>query len=265
MDNYIDINKSAWNIKTDIHIKSDFYNNQSFLNGQNTLKQIELAILGDIKGLSILHLQCHFGQDSISLARMGASVTGIDLSDNAITKAKDFAKQADVDAEFIACNIYDLPQYLNKQYDIVFTSYGTIGWLPDLNKWAGIVSRFLKQNGRFIFVEFHPYVWMLDDNFKEIVYSYFNVESIVETVNGTYADRSADISYQTISWNHSTSEVLNSLISNGIEIESFNEYDFSPYPCFNNLIKIDHDKYQVEHLQGKIPMVFSIEGVKKII
>lgn len=263
MDSYIDINKKAWNIKTDIHIESEFYDNISFLEGRNSLNQIELDILGDISGLSILHLQCHFGQDSISLARMGANVTGIDLSDNAIVKAKALAEQVNVNVDFIACDIYDLPQFLDKQYDIVFTTYGTIGWLPDLEKWAAIVSRFLKENGRFVFVEFHPYVWMFDDNFKDIVYPYFNVKSIIETNTGSYADRSAVMSYDTISWNHSTSEVLNSLIKNDIEIKSFNEYDYSPYPCFNNLIEIDNCKYQIEHLQGMIPMVFSIEGIKK--
>jgi 2-polyprenyl-3-methyl-5-hydroxy-6-metoxy-1,4-benzoquinol methylase len=115
-------------------------------------KSIELELLGNVKGLSILHLQCHFGQDSLSLARMGAHVTGIDLSDKAIKTAQELNAELHLNAEFICSDIYDLPQHLNKQFDIVFTSYGTIGWLPDLNKWAQIIHHFLKPEGKFIFV-----------------------------------------------------------------------------------------------------------------
>lgn len=263
MENYIDINRKAWNEKTDIHIKSDFYDNKSFLKGNTTLKSIELGMFGDVKGKTILHLQCHFGQDSISLARLGAKVTAIDLSDNAIANARKFAEQTNTDVEFICCDIFDLPNYLDKQFDIIFTSYGVIGWLLDLDKWAKIVSKYLKSGGRFVFVEFHPFVWMYDDNFEKIIYNYFNVEAIVENIEGTYTDRDAAIKNETVTWNHSTSEVLNSLINNGIEIKSFNEFDYSPYNCFSHTVKIDTDKYRIEHLGNKIPMIFSLEGIKK--
>ena len=263
MSNYIEINKNAWNLKTEVHLKSDFYENEAFLNGKNSLKEIELNLLGDIKGKLILHLQCHFGQDTISLSRMGAKVTGIDLSDKAIEKAREFAQQANVDTEFINCDIFDLPNYLDKQYDIVFMSYGTIGWLPDLDKWAAIVSRYLKPGGKFIFVEFHPFIWMYDYNFKTIEYNYFNSGEIVEVNEGSYADRNANIEYSTVNWNHSTSEVLNNLIKHNIEINSFDEYNYSPYNCFNHTVKIDADKYQIDVLGDKVPMTFSIVGTRK--
>lgn len=263
MSNYIEINKNAWNLKTEVHLESDFYENEAFLNGQNSLKKIELNLLGDIAGKSILHLQCHFGQDSISLSRMGAKVTGIDLSDKAIEKAREFALQAKIDTKFICCDIFDLPNHLDKQFDIVFTSYGVIGWLPDMDKWASIVSRYLKPGGKFVFVEFHPVVWMFDNDFKVIQYNYFKSEEIIELNNGTYADRDANIEYSTVSWNHSISEVLNSLISHNIEICSFDEYDYSPYNCFNDMIKIDTDKYRIETFGDKIPLVYSVVGAKK--
>lgn len=263
MSNYIEINKNAWNLKTEIHIDSDFYDNEAFLNGKSSLKDIELNILGDIKGKSVLHLQCHFGQDSISLSRMGAKVTGVDLSDKAIEKAKEFAQKTNVDTEFISCDIFDLPNHLNKEYDIVFTSYGVIGWLPDLDKWAAIVSRYLKPEGKFIFVEFHPFIWMYDYDFKTIEYNYFNSGEIVEINKGSYTDKNADIEYSTVSWNHSTSEVLNSLIKHNIEINSFDEYNYSPYNCFKHLVKIDTDKYQITTFGDKVPMTFSVVGTKK--
>lgn len=263
MSDYIEINKNAWNKKTEIHIKSEFYDNEAFLKGKSSLKNIELDLLGDIRGKSILHLQCHFGQDSISLSRMGAIVTGIDLSDKAIETAKLLAQQTNVDTEFICCDIFDLPNYLDRQFDIVFTSYGVIGWLPDLDKWAAIVSKYLKPSGRFVFVEFHPFIWMFDYDFKSIAYNYFNSGEIVEANEGSYADRDAEIEYSTVNWNHSTSEVLNSLIKHNIEIKSFNEYDYSPYNCFNHTIKIDTDKYQIDSFGNKVPIAFSVEGIKK--
>lgn len=179
--NYISANKTAWNTKTEHHINSEFYDMPGFLNGNNSLKEIELNILGNVKGKSILHLQCHFGQDSLSLARMGAKVTGIDFSDKAIEKARELNSQLNLDAQFICCDIYDLPNQLNKQFDIVFTSYGTIGCkLPDLDRWAEVVSQFLKPNGQFVMADFHPVVWMMDNEFQKIQYNYFNVEEIVE-------------------------------------------------------------------------------------
>jgi SAM-dependent methyltransferase len=217
----------------------------------------------DIKGKTILHLQCHFGQDTISLSRLGADVTGVDLSDKAIESARQIAKDTQSNTKFICCDIYDLPNHLDQLFDIVFTSYGTIGWLPDLNRWAKIISKFLKPNGKFVFVEFHPVVWIFDDNFEKIDYRYFNSGAIVETQNGTYADRTAKITLSDVSWNHSISEVLNSLIENGLEIKSFDEYDYSPYDCFNQTIEFEPNKFRIAHLDNKIPMIYSISASKK--
>jgi len=260
---YIKINKQTWNNKTDVHTTSDFYDVASFLNGKSSLNDFELQLLGNVQGKKILHLQCHFGQDTLSLVRLGAIVTGIDLSDNAIEKAKEFAEKLKLDATFICCDLYDLPNHLNEEFDIVFTSYGTIVWLPDLNKWANIVSHFLKPNGKFVFAEFHPVVWMFDDYFKEVFYSYFNIEPIIEELTGTYADRYSDISAQTITWNHPTSEVLNALIQSGLEINSFDEFDYSPYNCFNETEEFEKGKFRIKHLKNKIPMVFSLVATKK--
>jgi len=261
--NYIEINKQSWNKKTDIHLKSDFYDLDGFLSGNTSLNEIELKLLGDVNGKSILHLQCHFGQDTISLGRLGAKVTGVDLSDNAINKANSLSVKTSIKADFICCDIYDLPQHLDKQFDLVFTSYGTIGWLPDLEKWAEIISNYLKPNGKLVFVEFHPVVWMFDDNFDKIGYNYFNTGPIVETESGTYADRDAPISQEYIMWNHGISEVLNSLVKKGLEINSFDEFDYSPYNCFKETVEFESKKYRIKHLDNKIPMVYAIVATKK--
>jgi SAM-dependent methyltransferase len=261
--NYFETNRKSWNEKTKVHIQSDFYDNENFLKGKSTLKPVELDLLGNISGKSILHLQCHFGQDSISLSRLGAAVTGVDISDEAIKQAAALAAQTHSPAKFICCNIYDLPAHSAEQFDIVFTSYGTIGWLPDIDRWAGIVSHFLKPDGKFVFVEFHPVVWMFDDEFKRVVYSYFNTGPIVETEKGDYADRQMLIGQELVGWNHSISEILNSLIKNGLEINSFDEFDYSPFNCFQDAIETEPGKFRIRHLDNKIPMLYSVLATKK--
>jgi SAM-dependent methyltransferase len=260
-EKYITENRKHWNARVPVHVNSDFYDIKTFIEGKSSLKNIELDILGDIKGKSILHLQCHFGQDSISLSRMGAKVTGVDLSDAAIAKAQELNTQIGTDAKFICCDLYSLKEHLHKKFDMVFTSYGTIGWLPDLNKWADIIKHFLKPGGEFIFVEFHPVIWMYNDEFSKITYSYFNTEPIIIESKGTYADRDAPINNVEYGWNHSLDEVNPSLLNQQLIINHFKEYDYSPYNCFQCTTKKDNDNYYIEHLGNKIPMVYSLKAI----
>lgn len=262
-ENYSEINRQSWNSKVEFHLKSAFYDMKGFLLGNSSLNSIELDLLGDVQGKTVLHLQCHFGQDSISLSRLGAEVTGVDFSDKAIEAARKIAEDTNSSTKFICCDIYDLPNHLDQKFDVVFTSYGTIGWLPDLDKWAKIISKFLKPNGQFVFVEFHPVVWMFDYQFEKIGYNYFNSGAIFETVTGTYVDKSADLTQDYVMWNHSVSEVLNSLIKNDLEINQMDEFDYSPYNCFQKTIEYEPHKFRIEHLDNKIPMVYSILATKK--
>ena len=262
--NYIEINRSSWNKITDIHLKSDFYDLENFKKGKTSLNSIELDLLGDLSGKTILHLQCHFGQDTISLSRLGAEVVGIDLSDKAIESAKALAKATSSNATFICCDIYDLPNHLDQQFDIVFTSYGTICWFPDLEKWSQIISRYLKPGGDFIFVEFHPVVWLFDDHFEKITYRYFNSGPIIESETGTYADKTSDITQDYITWNHGISEVVNSLIHSGLEINALNEYDYSPYDCFKNTEEVEPRKYRIKNIGNKLPMLYAIAAKKQL-
>jgi ubiquinone/menaquinone biosynthesis C-methylase UbiE len=262
MMDYFENNKASWNKWTTVNFESDFYDVPSFLQGKNVLNSIELDFLGDVNGKSILHLQCHFGMDTLSLARMGAQVTGVDLSDEAIKKANQLNEQLELSAQFINCNVYDLPQHLDQQFDIVFTSYGTIGWLPDIQKWASVVSHFLKPGGAFVFAEFHPVVWMMDDDFEKISYRYFNDEAIVETNNGSYADRNADVKVEFAGWNHGLAEVQQALMDQEIRIEKIKEFDYSPYNCFNGTVESEPGKFRIEKLGNKIPMVYSLLGRK---
>jgi SAM-dependent methyltransferase len=260
--NYIEINTRAWNNKVETHVASEFYNMPEFLNGKSSLNPIELELLGDLNGKSVLHLQCHFGQDSISLSRLGARVIGVDLSDKAIDYANKIAAQTHANASFICCNVYDLDKHLNEQFDYVFISYGTIGWLPDLSRWAKVVSSFLKPGGQLIFVEFHPVIWMFNDEFSDVIYSYFNVAPIVETENGTYANKEANITQTSVSWNHDLSEVFTALLQQGLHLKIFKEYDYSPYRIFSNMEETEPGKFNLTKFARKLPMVYAIVAEK---
>jgi SAM-dependent methyltransferase len=257
-DNYLDKNKDAWNKRTSVHTGSDFYNVKDFLEGATSLNDTELELLGNVQGKSILHLQCHFGQDSLSLARMGAKVTGADLSDDAIVKAKELNVQLQLDARFVCCDLYTLPEHLEGQFDLVFTSYGTIGWLPDLQRWAAVVRHFLKPGGKFVMVDFHPVVWMFDSEFTRVQYGYFNTEAIEETTTGSYTDRNAPITYEEVSWNHSLDELLGALLKNGLVIKDFREYDYSNYNCFAHTVQTADKKYRIKPMGNKIPLMYAI-------
>lgn len=260
---YFEANKELWNKRTVVHKDSSFYDLPSFLNGKSSLNEIERRELGNIQGKTVLHLQCHFGMDSLSMARLGAKVTGVDLSDTAITEAKKLNIDLGLDVDFICCNVYDLKSFLSNQFDIVFTSYGVIGWLPDLNKWADIISHFLKPGGFFYMAEFHPVVWMLDEDFERVKYYYHNQELIEIESQGTYTGNNAKIEGKEYSWNHSLSEVINALIGQGFQIDFFNEFSYSPYSCFNKVVQGEDGNWRVKGLEGKIPMVYSLKATKK--
>lgn len=255
-------NKELWEYRAEIHPKTDFYNLENVAKGETSLNEIELEILGNISEKSLIHLQCHFGLDTLSLARLGAKVHGIDFSEKAIIKAKELSEKWEVPADFTCCSVYDVSKKVASQFDIVFTSYGTISWIDDLNKWAKEIYTLLKSGGELIFVEFHPVVWMFDDAFTEVAYPYFNERTLIETSIGTYADSSDETTYQVFNWNHSMSEVVNSLIQTGMKIELLNEYDYSPYNVFQGAVEASKGKYRIGKLKEKIPMVYAIKATK---
>ena len=261
-NHYFAANKHLWNQRTAVHKDSSFYNLAGFKAGLTVLTPIELNELGDVKGKKMLHLQCHFGMDSLNWARLGADLTGVDLSDEAIKEAKQLNDELGMNAKFVCCNVYDTSEYVKEQFDIVFTSYGTIGWLPDLQPWAKMIAERLKPGGVFYMADFHPVLWMFDDEFTHFQYAYENREVIVTESEGTYTDRDAAIKGKEYGWNHSISEILNALISQGLEIKHFNEFMYSPYACFRNTVEFEKDKWQIKGLEGKIPMVYSIKAKK---
>lgn len=262
---YFEANKTLWDRRTAVHKDSDFYDVASFLKGRNTLnKAIELKEIGDVSGKKLLHLQCHFGLDTLSWARLGAEVTGVDLSPASIAEAKRLSEESGLPAKFICCNVYDLEQHLNEKFDIVFTSYGTITWLPDLDKWAGLISHYLKTGGFFYLAEFHPVVWMFDEQFESVKYYYHNQEVIEIQTEETYTGHKVGVAGPEYSWNHSLSEVINALISNGLKLEFLNEFSWSPYSNFPNSVKGEDGNYRIMGMEDKIPMVYSLKARRNV-
>lgn len=260
---FFEANKTLWNKRTGIHKESNFYDLDSFKQGKSSLNTIEKEELGNVAGKTLLHLQCHFGMDTMSWEREGAIVTGIDLSDEAIRLANEIKTSLQLNAEFICCNVYDLPQYLDKKFDIVFTSYGTITWLPDLDKWAAIISSYLKPGGIFYMADFHPVLWMMDDDFKHIRYDYFNTQVIAEETSGTYADRNAAIQSKEYSWNHPLSEIFSALLSHKLVIRQFHEFPYSPYNCFKNMKQKQDGMWYIKGMDEKMPVTYSIKANKQ--
>ncbi len=228
MSDYYETNKKRWNELVGVHVDSEEYDVEGFLAGNNTVKPVEMNILGDVKGKSLLHLQCHFGMDTISWSRLGAKATGVDFSDTAIELATELAKKAGTDTKFVCSNIYDLKNNLVGEFDIVYTGLGVLCWLQDIDEWGKIIAHFLKSGGTFLIYESHPFMWMFDDeeNGMRIKYSYWHSrEPLVWEDDGSYANKEAKITNKkSFEWQHTVSDVLNSLIKAGLVIQEVGEY-----------------------------------------
>lgn len=255
-------NRALWNARVAHHVASKFYDVEAFVAGAEVLGRIELDLLGDLHGQELLHLQCHFGQDTLGLARHGARVTGLDFSGSALEEAARLAQRCGLEATWVLSDVTEERPELVDRFDLVFSSYGTIGWLPGLKPWARNVARYLKTGGRFVFVEFHPAVWMFDNDFRNIAYSYFNRAVIAETGPGTYADPSAPIALPSYSWNHDLGEVVGALLNEGLRLTHFCEHDGSPYDVFPRMERGSDGLYRIADLAGKLPMVYALNATK---
>lgn len=251
---YLELNKRAWDNRTKVHIGSKFYDVEGFKRGTSSLKSIELDILPNLSSKEVLHLQCHFGLDTLSLAQLGASATGFDLSPVAISKAKELSDSLNIPATFICTDVYTAPDVIHNNFDIVYTSYGAIEWLPDLSRWAKVISDFLTPGGEFIIVEFHPFFY------AHLGESYFNA-SFQGVQSTTYTDGGEELNEVISVWRHPISKVISSLIEHGLEITAFIEYPYSPFNCFEGLIENEPGKYFSNG--GDIPIVYAIKARKK--
>ena len=268
-EKYFEANRIMWNefAKEHFNTESDYYNVREFLEGKTTLRKFEQEEIGDVEGKKLLHLQCHFGLDTLSWAREGAIVTGVDFSDEAIRLAKHLTKKANLKANFILSNVYDLPKVLDDKFDIVYTSVGVLCWLNDLKKWAEVIAHFLKPGGIFYICDGHPFSQTFDcdkeDNF-ELKYDYFpKDEPIVSTVEGSYAAKDKHMEpVEDYEWNHSLSEIINSLINAGLRIQFLNEYPFSSMQIYSFTEQDENGYYRIPKTKIQIPIIFTLRAIK---
>lgn len=259
---YRETNRGLWNGWARFHAKSAFYDVPAFKAGRSSLMPIELSELGAVAGKSLLHLQCHFGMDTLSWARLGARVTGVDLSDEAIRLAQELSVETKLPTRFIRSDIYELPAVLDERFDIVFTSYGVLCWLDDLERWARVIAQFLKPGGVFYMVEFHP-VWnMMDEkDGTHLRYDYFRTpepERFEE--QGSYADRTAEFRHVGYAWAHGLGEIITALISAGLGIEYLHEFPYSVYNVAECLEESAPGRYTVRGQTGSIPLIYSLRA-----
>lgn len=264
---YMDINLKRWNELVDINAKSKSYDLKGFREGKTSLLGIEREEIGDVRGKSLLHLQCHFGMDSLSWARLGAEVTGVDFSIKAIELAKSLSDELNIPATFIHSNIYDIPNKIDDKFDIVFTSYGVLCWLPNIVRWGNVISHCLKPGATFYVIDSHPFGFLIDENKEvfQIGYNYFtNGEPIHWNEGPAYADPDADLKNQeSYEWFHTMSDITNALIKANLELEFLHEFSFS----FHNIhpdMRLREDGYwEFKEFMYSIPMMFSIKAHKK--
>ncbi|MEM8995739.1 MAG: class I SAM-dependent methyltransferase, partial [Acidobacteriota bacterium] len=255
-------NKALWDRWTRLHRSSDFYDVDGFRAGATSLQSIELEALGqEVDGKDLLHLQCHFGLDTLSWARLGARAVGVDLSSEAVRTATELAAELGLDARFVASDVLQLDAALDDTFDIVFTSYGVLDWIRDLDAWAGVIARRLRPGGLFYIVEFHPILGSLSEDGRGFEQPYFHDgEPIVYRERGSYAAPDDPEESVMHVWQHPLGDVVTALCSNGLAIESLTEYPASPYNCFPFLEEVEPGRSIIPGLDGRLPLLYSIRA-----
>lgn len=264
MDDYLQANQQLWNEWTTLHEQAPRYKVAAFKAGASTLRPVERAELTDVMGKTLLHLQCHFGLDTLSWARTGAIVTGVDLSDRPIDLARSLSAELNIPATFVCSDLFDLSNRLSGQFDIVFTSYGVLNWLNDLKAWAAIIAHFLKPGGVFYMVEFHPFSRVFDSDSPELKVTnpyYFTEERFRFAAQGSYAAEGS-VLFHGYNWNHSLSEIFNALIGAGLQIQFFNEFPFTLRERIAGMVQREDGLWRLTSQHGMVPLLFSLRARK---
>ena len=271
MDPYLSNNQKLWDEWTKVNSESEFYDLSGFIDGsnRNRLRPYELAEIGDVAGKDLLHVQCHFGMDTLSWAELGANATGVDFSPAAVALARRLSEQVGLEAEFIESDVYGLPQVLKGDFDVVYTSRGVLGWLPDIARWGEVVAGFVRPGGIFYVTEVHPILYVFDEETEDLSdmklrFDYWETgEPITLKVQGSYADRAADVKTEVEhGWNHSMGEIVTALARAGLHIESLTEYPFLEWE-FPFLVEAEDGKWRLPgDLDGTLPLFFSLKATK---
>ena len=274
MDEPLEANRALWDAWTRINLASSLYDVEGFAAGRGRdLDPIALAGPGDVRGKSLLHLQCHFGMDSIRSAKHGARVTGVDFSGEAIAAARALAARMKVPVSFVQSDVYDLPSRLEGRFDVVFTSHGILGWLPDLDRWAQVTAHFLAPAGIFFVVDAHPVLQIFNDRLEEpdlrLLHPYFHdPEPVREEHTGCYSAPDAPIRSVEHVWLHKISDVVGALLRAGLRIGAFDEYPFLGWAFFPWMEQGADGWWHLPEPpalplgRGSLPLMFSLRASK---
>jgi SAM-dependent methyltransferase len=257
-------NRHGWDLRTRVHVESAFYDVESFKRGRSSLRPLELEELGDVKGRSLLHLQCHFGMDTLSWARLGARVTGVDFSEEAITQARALAAELGIDADFVCANLYDLPEVLDGQFDIVVSTYGVLGWLPDLDAWARVVANFLKPGGTFCLVEIHPFIYLFDEVAGELKLtgSLFDSGPYETETDVTYAGGLELPAHPEHNWFWPVSKTVTALTAAGLRIERLRELPVDVRQRLPSMVQGDDGYWRLPG--DPLPLLFTCVATRPV-
>jgi SAM-dependent methyltransferase len=273
MDPALRANRNLWDAWTKINFGSAFYDVASFRNGERPIRlaDYELDEVGSVEGKTLLHLQCHFGMDTLSWARLGATVTGADFSPAGVETARALAAELGIPATFVIANLYELPAELDGQFDVVYTSNGVLGWLPDIAGWARVVAHFVKPGGFFYVTEIHPVAQVFENEDVQpgelrLTYPYWSHrEPLTFEVHGSYADPNAPTDgLVEHGWDHSLGEIVSALIDAGLHIDFLRELDFANWPI-DFLVEGADGRWRLPPgTAGQLPLFFSLKASKPV-
>lgn len=273
MDRFKEANRSNWDDRVPIHVASDEYGFVAFVDDPSHISSVvafDAATLGDVTGKRLLHLQCHFGKDTLSWARLGADVTGIDFSERAITEARRLSRRSGVPGRFILSELYESPGVLQERFDIVYTGVGAITWLPDIAGWARVVAGFLEPGGILYIREGHPVLWGLEwseaDDTLELRYPYFEAEEPVEFVEDTtYAGEGTLLHPTQYEWNHGIGEIVTAVLDAGLEVRALREHRSLEWQGLPNMTMGDDGRWRLPAHQADLaPLMFTLVAAKPL-
>jgi len=257
-------NLANWDARVDIHFQSEEYGVGRFKSDPSHLSDVvtfDRGKLPELTGKRLVHLQCHIGTDTISLARLGAEVTGVDFSEKAIAAARDLSEISGTPARFAVSELYDVPDTLGETFDLVYTGVGAICWLPDIRGWAEVVASLLETGGVFYMREGHPVLWTLDwDDPDRLImeHPYFEGRPTEWEESETYAGIGEVSSPKTFDWNHGMGETLTALIDAGMRIDRVEEYDFCEWQGIAQMVKGDDGRYRLPDRPERCPLMWSV-------
>jgi SAM-dependent methyltransferase len=257
------LNRSWWDERVPIHTGSEFYDVAGFLADPQalTLQPFEVEELGDVRGRSLVHLQCHFGLDTLSWARLGATVTGLDFSAPATAAATDIAARAGLDARFVTGDVYDSVDLVGgERFDVTYTGLGALNWLPDVRRWAAVVAALTRPGGTFYIAEFHPIHQVFGDDDLTVEHPYFTTSAQEWTEDGSYAEEGAKTVHNTtLEWMHGLGEVVTALVEAGFAVEFLHEFDYLLFPRWPFLVH-DGDAYRFPPGMPTLPLMYSLRA-----